>query len=69
MLNLSDLENSGLTVKRFCGLDIQENVGCTGEAVGDMIIEMESEKQVSIPVCQQHLDLIQSEFDVENLSI
>ncbi|AZU97183.1 hypothetical protein SEA_EMMA1919_114 [Streptomyces phage Emma1919] len=67
MLNLSDLENQGLTVKKFCGLDIQENVGCTGEAVGDIVAEMEDGMQIPIPVCQQHLDVIQSHFDVESL--
>jgi hypothetical protein len=67
LLNLSDLENQGLTVKKFCGLDIQENMGCTGEAVGDIVAVMEDGVQIPIPVCQQHLDVIQSNFDVESL--
>ncbi|WMI33502.1 hypothetical protein SEA_PHREDRICK_112 [Streptomyces phage Phredrick] len=67
MLNLSDLENQGLTVKKFCGLDIQENVGCTGEAVGDIVAEMEDGVQIPIPICQQHLDVIQSVYEVESL--
>lgn len=67
MLNLSDLENQGLTVKKFCGLDIQKNVGCTGEAVGDIVAEMEDGVQIPIPICQQHLDVIQSVYEVESL--
>lgn len=67
MLNLSELENAGVTVKKFCGLDIQEGMGCTGEAVGDIIAEMEDGVQIPIPVCQQHLDVIQSKYDVESL--
>lgn len=68
MLNLSDLKDAGVTVKKFCGLDIQENMGCTGEAVGDILVEMEDGVQFPIPVCQQHLDVIQSTYDVEHLS-
>ncbi len=67
MLNLSDMENVGITVKKFCGLDIQEGVGCTGEAVGDMLLEMEDGVQIPIPVCQQHLDVIQATYEVESL--
>ncbi|QIQ62992.1 hypothetical protein SEA_MOAB_115 [Streptomyces phage Moab] len=67
MLNLSELEKAGVSVKKFCGLDIQEDMGCTGEAVGDMILEMEDGVKVPIPVCQQHLDLIQANYDVENV--
>ncbi|XAO35298.1 hypothetical protein SEA_FRANCOB_110 [Streptomyces phage Francob] len=67
MLNLSDMENVGITVKKFCGLDI-ENMGCTGEAVGDIIVEMEDGVQIPLPVCQQHLDVIQSTYEVEHLS-
>jgi hypothetical protein len=67
LLNLSELEAAGVSVKKFCGLDIQENMGCTGEAVGDIIAEMEDGVQIPIPVCEQHLDLIQSNYKVENL--
>lgn len=68
MLNLSELENAGVTVKRFCGLDIQDGVGCTGEAVGEIVAVLEKDVHVPIPVCQPHLDMIQSDFDVEGLS-
>jgi len=67
LLNLSELEKAGVSVKKFCGLDIQEDMGCTGEAVGDIIIEMEEGQQIPIPVCQQHLDMIQANYDVESL--
>jgi hypothetical protein len=66
LLNLSELEKAGVTVKKFCGLDMND-MGCTGEAVGDIIAEMEDGVQIPIPVCQQHLDVIQSQYDVESL--
>jgi len=69
MLNLTDLENRGILVKKFCGLDIQDGVGCTGEAVGDLTAEMEDGTEVPIPVCQPHLDAIMSEFEVQDRSI
>ncbi|QOI67501.1 hypothetical protein SEA_BEUFFERT_109 [Streptomyces phage Beuffert] len=68
MLDLTDLENRGVTVKKFCGLDIQDGVGCTGEAVGDITAQMEDGVEIPIPVCQPHLDAIMAEFDVHDLS-
>ncbi|HEX7764241.1 MAG TPA: hypothetical protein VF433_11610 [Cellvibrio sp.] len=68
MMDLSELENAGVTVKRFCGLDMDEDVGCTGEAVGEIIAQLENGVQVPIPVCEIHRDLIQSQFDVERLT-
>jgi hypothetical protein len=65
MLDLSELENAGVTVKRFCGLDIQGNVGCTGEAVGEFIAETEDGIKVPVPVCEAHRDAIMAEFEVE----
>lgn len=67
MLNLSELEKAGVTVKRFCGLDVQEGTGCSEEAVGEIIAQLENDVQVPVPVCQFHLDMIASEFDVEHL--
>lgn len=69
MLDLNELKKSGVTVKQFCGLDAEEDVGCSEEAVGEIIAQLENGVQVPIPVCQGHLEMIQSEFDVEHLSI
>lgn len=68
MLDLSELENAGVTVKRFCGLDIQGDVGCTGEAVGEVIAVLEDGVEVPIPVCEPHRDAIMADFNVEDIS-
>lgn len=65
MLDLSDLEKSGVSVRKFCGLEIQEGIGCSKEAVGDLTVILEDGTEVPIPVCQMHIDAIQSDFDVE----
>jgi len=65
MIDLVELEKAGVTVKRFCGLDIQDGVGCTGEAVGEIIAVLEDDIEVPIPVCQPHRDAIMAEFEVE----
>lgn len=67
MIDLAELEKAGVTVKRFCGLDIQGNVGCTGEAVGEVIAVLEDDVEVPIPVCEAHRDAIMAEFEVEKL--
>lgn len=69
MLNLSDLEKSGVVFKKFCGLDAEEGVGCSEEAVGEIIAQLPDGPQIPIPVCQGHLEMIQSEYDVDNLSL
>jgi hypothetical protein len=68
MLDLDELKKAGVTVKKFCGMDI-DGITCTGEAVGDMIVQMEDGMQVPIPVCEQHLEAIRWQFDVEDVSI
>lgn len=64
--DLSELTKSGVTMKKFCGLDIQDGIGCTGEAVGDITAQMEDKTEVPIPVCQAHLDMIMAEFSVQD---
>lgn len=68
-MNLSDLENSGVVFKKFCGLDIEDSVGCPNEAVGDITTTLEDGMEVPIPICQVHLDIISSKYDVEYLSL
>lgn len=65
MIDLDSLKEAGVTVKRFCGLDIQDGVGCTGEAVGELVAVLEDGIEVPIPVCQPHRDVIMAEFEVE----
>lgn len=67
MLDLAELKNAGVTVKKFCGLDAQEDVGCPEEAVGEIIAVMEDGIEVPIPVCEIHLEMIVAEFEVEKL--
>lgn len=67
MLDLNELKKAGVTVKQFCGLDAQEGVGCSEEAVGEIIAVMENDGRVPIPVCEIHLEIIMSEYEVENL--
>jgi hypothetical protein len=65
MMDLSNLEKSGVTVRKFCGLEVEESIGCPNEAVGDLTITLEDGQEVPIPVCQGHLDVIRSEYDVQ----
>lgn len=69
MLNLNDLEKSGVVVRKFCGLEIEESIGCPNEAVGDITAVLDDGIEVPIPVCDDHLKMIQSQFDVEHLSL
>lgn len=68
MMNLDDLSKAGVIVKKYCGLDREENVGCTEEAVGDITVQLEDGVMIPIPICQVHLDMIQSDHDIEHLS-
>lgn len=68
MIDLAELEKAGVTVKKFCGLDVEDGVGCSEEAVGEIIAQLEDDIQVPVPVCQGHLEMIMSEFDVERMS-
>jgi len=68
MIDLSELKNAGVTIKKFCSLDVKENISCTGEAVGEVVAQMEDGMTIPLPVCQIHLDMIQAEFAVEQLS-
>lgn len=63
------LKNGGITVRQYCSLEVKNGVGCTGEAVGEVTTVMENGNPLNLPICQIHLDMIQSEFDVEHLSI
>lgn len=65
MLNLSDLEKSGVTVRKFCGLEVEEEIGCPNEAVGDLTVLLEDGTEVPIPVCQGHLDVIKFDYHVQ----
>lgn len=67
MLNLSELEKAGVTVRKFCGLDAEDGVGCSEEAVGEIIAVMENGGEVPVPVCHRHLEIIMSEFQVEKI--
>jgi hypothetical protein len=67
LLNLNELEKAGITVRQFCGLDEQEDIACSREAVGEIIAQLENGQKVPIPICQEHLELIASEFTVENI--
>ncbi|QWT29996.1 hypothetical protein SEA_TUNATARTARE_112 [Streptomyces phage TunaTartare] len=67
MIDLAELQKAGVTVKKFCGLDAQEGVGCPEEAVGEIIAVMEDDVEVPIPVCEFHLELIMAEYEVEKL--
>jgi len=69
MIDLAELEKTGVTVRKFCGLDIEDGVGCPEEAVGEIIAAMEDGIEIPVPICNIHLKMIQSEFDVEGLSI
>ena len=67
MLNLDELKKAGVTIRTFCGLDKEDGVACSEEAVGEIIAQIEDDKRIPIPVCQGHLDLIASEFSVEEI--
>jgi hypothetical protein len=67
MIDLDELKRSGVTVKQFCGLDAEEGVGCSEEAVGEIIAQMENGQSVPIPICQLHLEIVMAEFEVEEL--
>jgi hypothetical protein len=67
MLDLSNLAEHGVTFKKFCGMEVREGLGCTGEAVGEITAQLEDGTSVPIPVCQIHLDSIMAEFDVETI--
>lgn len=72
MLDLSQLEKSGVTVRKFCGFeldsDTEESVGCSEEAVGEIVAVLEDGVHVPIPVCQGHLDVIMDSREVEDIS-
>lgn len=63
-MNLSDLEKSGVTVRKFCGIEVEEEIGCSNEAVGELTVLLEDGMEVPIPVCQGHLDTISSDYHV-----
>jgi len=67
MIDLAELEKAGVTVRQYCGLDAEEGVGCSEEAVGEVIAQLEDDVQIPVPVCQGHLDLIRSEFNIEDV--
>ncbi|AXG66212.1 hypothetical protein SEA_ANNADREAMY_102 [Streptomyces phage Annadreamy] len=68
MLDLTDIENRGVTFKKFCGLDAEDGVGCTEEAVGDITAELEDGVKIPVPVCEGHLQELIAAYNVEQVS-
>lgn len=67
MIDLDSLKKAGVTVRQFCGLDESEGVGCSHEAVGEIIAQMENGQSVPIPICDTHLEVVMAEFNVEKI--
>lgn len=67
----SVLQQPGITVMKFCGLDEgvegEMVIACHREAVGEISVELENGSFCPIPICQQHLDMIASQHEVENI--
>jgi hypothetical protein len=68
MIDFDALKSAGISVRKFCGLDESDGVGCSGEAVGDIIAQLEDDVQVPVPVCQEHLEMIMSDYKVVDIS-
>jgi hypothetical protein len=57
----------GVTIRQFCGLDIQDGLTCPNEAVGEILAELEDGVTVPIPICEGHLHAVQAQYSVEEL--
>lgn len=78
MLNFDELESAGVTIKKFCGMPVEqidENhyVACDKEAVGELTFVVDNEDgsqtPINVPVCEDCLSKMQSDgrFSIEEL--
>jgi len=61
------MQNSGITVRKYCGIPVDEMNMCANEAEGELTVEIEDGITIPVPICKPHLDVITSHYDVENV--
>jgi hypothetical protein len=65
MLDLMD--KPGVTIMQFCGIEVELDIFCDQEAVGEVLAELEDGVTVPIPICEGHLHAVQAQYSVEEL--
>jgi hypothetical protein len=63
------MSKPGITIRKYCGIAVDENIMCDGEAVGELTAQLDDGTVVPIPICETHLKLVTSRYDVESLSL
>ena len=61
---LGEMKKAGVTVRKFCGIELEGGVNCPLEAVGELKIMTEEEIEIPMPVCGAHLELISKEYNI-----